>query len=136
MMRRCYNKADSRYIHYGARGIAVCERWRLFANFQADMGEKPDGLTLDRIDNDGNYEADNCRWVDYTTQNYNKRAQHNNRTGQTGVHFNNRLGKYMAYGHKAGKKFQLYWGADFSAACAARQAWDENRISLTQEIAQ
>ena len=73
MVARCHTPSATYYEHYTKRGITVCDRWRRFANFLADMGEKPDGLTLDRIDNDGNYEPGNCRWV--TMQ-----IQANNRT--------------------------------------------------------
>jgi hypothetical protein len=63
MKQRCYNPKNPHYSRYGARGIVVCERWlHSFANFYADMGPKPDGKTLDRKDNDGNYEKDNCQW--------------------------------------------------------------------------
>ena len=70
---RCNNKNNKNFSDYGGRGIRMCERWSKFENFLADMGEKPKGLTLDRIDNDGNYEPGNCRWVTAQVNNANKR---------------------------------------------------------------
>lgn len=68
MLTRCHNENCKAYPNYGARGITVCERWQIFANFYADMGEAPDGMTLDRIDNDKGYNKRNCRWVSRAEQ--------------------------------------------------------------------
>lgn len=75
MKSRCYDKKHHSYRNYGARGITVCERWlESFDNFLTDMGQRPDGMTLDRINSNGNYEPDNCRWATMTQQARNKRT--------------------------------------------------------------
>lgn len=73
MMDRCYNIHGKYYENYGGRGITVCERWGKFENFFADMGQPPDGLSLDRIDNNLGYEPKNCRWSTAKEQSRNRR---------------------------------------------------------------
>jgi len=74
MKERCHNTKNSEYKNYGSRGITVCKRWLKFENFLEDMGLCPRGLTLDRINNDGNYEPSNCRWTTRKEQSYNRRT--------------------------------------------------------------
>lgn len=76
MVQRCTNPRGRAFANYGGRGITICERWlgkNGYTNFIADLGPRPDGTTLDRIDPHGNYEPSNCRWATLEVQNRNKR---------------------------------------------------------------
>lgn len=86
MKNRCHTKTSKDWRNYGERGIYVCDAWRdSFQAFLDDMGERPEGTTLDRIDVDRGYEPGNCRWADPIVQGNNRRANKRNRSGTPGV---------------------------------------------------
>jgi hypothetical protein len=97
MKKRCKNKSEASFKHYGERGITVCEKWLTFEGFYEDMGDRPDGMTLDRIDNNKGYFKDNCRWASKTTQSSNKRTFKNNKLGIKGVFFHKASNKFAAH---------------------------------------
>ena len=97
MLDRCYNKKSSSYSNYGGRGITVCKEWYDIKNFVKWAEETYiEECTVDRIDNDGNYEPSNCRWASKFIQNMNKRIQKSNKSGFVGVSWKEGKGKWEA----------------------------------------
>lgn len=86
MIQRCTNPNNDAWEDYGGRGIKVCDHWLKFENFLEDMGERPAGTSIDRVDPFGNYEPDNCRWADRFVQANNKRYVKMVRVGNRLVH--------------------------------------------------
>lgn len=108
MKSRCYNRNAGNYHLYGGRGIKVCDRWLEFPNgfwnFVQDMGEKPEGYSLDRIDVNGDYSPENCRWANRFTQQSNRRIK-NHTTGEVGILKNKHSSRY--YAEVGGKKNRI-----------------------------
>lgn len=96
MIQRCTNPNFDSYEYYGGRGIKVCKKWLDFRNFYADMGDKPEGKSLDRIDVNKNYEINNCKWSTQSEQLINRRIVSNNTSGYKGVYLHKQTGKWVA----------------------------------------
>ena len=102
VLGRCLYSGNASFKHYGAKGIKVCDRWLKFENFLEDMGKRPDGKTLDRIDPNGNYESGNCRWAD-------KYTQANNRLNSNRVAYNGETRTVSEWSRELGiNKHTLY----------------------------
>lgn len=121
MLQRCINPNNSKFDAYGGRGIGVDERWKDFINFLEDMGERPEGMSLDRIDNDKGYSKENCRWVTKDVQVYNQRMPKANKSGKVGVWYDEEYGTYYAYISVGGKKYDLGTFKNFEEAVKVRE---------------
>lgn len=119
MRSRCLDKSHSKYKDYGGRGITVCERWLDMKNFYLDMGKRPDGLTLERINNDKGYSPDNCEWATMRTQCHNRRAQKRNKTGVAGINW---LKKAKRYNVHIGVDDELIYLGSFNNLIKAKEA--------------
>jgi len=121
MIQRCTNPNNKRYVDYGGRGITVCAEWFDFSNFLKDMGIKPSGTSIDRIDNNGGYCKENCKWSDVYEQAKNKRVPVVNTSGCVGVSYNKLKKKWMSYITRFGKTKFLGYYSDIDDAIKARK---------------
>jgi hypothetical protein len=122
MIRRCHKPGSSDYYLYGERGIRVCERWHHFDAFRADMGESPGPeYSLERVDNNGDYEMKNCRWATASEQQRHKRRRRNNTSGVNGVTWYAARGKWQASIRVNHKTIMLGRFSDIEAAATARK---------------
>lgn len=125
MRGRCLTKTDTKYPSYGGRGIEICLEWNSFETFLADMGQRPEGTTLGRKDNDGTYCKENCEWQTAKQQANNRRKkslQKNSTTGITGLLFSKARNVWIAQAYTGGHNQKvLYRGKDFfEAVCALK----------------
>lgn len=128
MRERCQYPKHKDFALYGGRGITVCERWNSFPNFVNDMGSRPEGHTLDRIDPNGPYSKENCRWATVDLQRKNQRprtvgftkgAYKNNATGESGIYLLSN-GKYRVQLWRGNSAISLGCFADLESAKAAK----------------
>lgn len=124
MKSRCYNKNETGYKNWGGRGIKVCKRWQSFEKFYEDMGPRPEGASLDRINNDGDYEPGNCRWATRREQSLNMRISARNKSGVMGLHWHKKGQKWMVTCD--GKYLGLF--ADKDKAISVRVNAEKERI--------
>ncbi len=125
MKTRCENPKTKNYKNYGGRGITVCGRWDKFENFLEDMGEKPEGLSIERVDNNKGYFKENCKWATCTEQSRNRRTRSESKTGIKGVSWDKASGKYVVRISTAHKRFYLGVFSDLEKAKQVRTAGEQ-----------
>ena len=139
MLNRCYYVSNKAYQDYGGRGIIVCEEWRGFENFLnfykwAISNGYQEGLQLDRIDSNGNYEPLNCRWVKTVTNCRNQRVRKDNTSGFKGINFDKKKNLWVARISVDKKRIYLGRFKDLSDAIKARKLAEEKYWNVNEDI--
>lgn len=124
MKQRCENPRDASFSDYGGRGIKVCDRWASYDAFITDMGRRRAGMTLERVDVNGDYEPSNCIWADRTRQNVNKRLSARNKTGIRGVSWNRERSKWTVHIKRYGRYVLTVRVGDFFEACCLVKSFE------------
>ena len=132
MKTRCLDTNYPSYSNYGGRGITVCTDWMDFSTFLKDMGDRPDNMTLDRIDNNLGYYKENCRWATKREQALNRRIQSNNTTGVTGV--SKTMYGYRVYTTLDGKQINVGTYPTIEEAIKAREEALDLAVYLKTQI--
>jgi len=122
VIQRCTNPNNTNYKKYGGAGIVVCERWKSFTNFLQDMGERPEGTTLNRINGAKAYSKETCEWATMRRQSFDKRPNKRSKTGVSGVRRNREDTKWRSTISFNKKEIPLGTYTDFEEAVKARQA--------------
>ena len=125
MKERCLNKNLKQYKNYGGRGITICDEWiSSFSAFYRDMGNRPKDTSIDRVDNNGNYCKENCKWSNSVEQNNNQRIRSTNKSGYVGVSWYKQSKKWRASITVNGKVKNL---GHFNDKEKAREAYLESK---------
>lgn len=132
---RCYNPEHSKYPYYGGRGITVCDRWlESFENFLEDMGERPEGTSLNRIKDANIYSKETCEWATKSFQQYDQRRSSDNTSGRTGVRWDKRGEKWLASISKDKKVINLGRFKTFEEAVKAREEAEMELYGYIKEV--
>lgn len=134
MVERCHKIDSPSFYNYGARGLTVCDRWLESAfNFYEDMGPCPEGMSLERVDNNKGYSPDNCTWASKSMQQFNQRMDPNNTSGRTGVYWRKDRETWSVQIDFQGKTIRLGCYKDFDKACEVRAQAELKYFGFTKE---